>query len=435
MPNLPFLALMIFACPKRSGAVVLYLLVTMLSRKVPGWATVALLVLAVCIDTFMVIAGVFDLAPSLLLESIRYAVAFDFFGSAAYMLAVAVLVTTTAASAWLLIRFRKQTQSVSLLPAILAAIAIFATDVAVNMPSKNIEGLLGILYSSRVPFTSAMEETGFEQSAVADGHNLLVVVVEGMGAFAAPEHQALLTRLLETKKLEKRYAVTSGTSSYVGSTTGAESRELCSRWGDFRDYLGKPHYDCLPARMVKAGYEATSFHAFTGNFFERNTWYPHVGFQHDHFMEDLVADGTDPDPSFCGLTFKGLCDADVSKRVRRYLDRNDGKPRFAYWLTLNTHMPIAPGTGTPRLSCDTANPFADHMVCDMTEMWMDVMDDIAAIASDPDLPPTDIVIVGDHTPPLWTRSGRNAFAPGKVAWYALKARTNGQVAHDETSRP
>ena len=66
---------------------------------------------------------------------------------------------------------------------------------------------------------------------------------------------------------------------------------------------------------------------------------------------------------------------------------------------------------------------------------MDVMDDIAAIANDPDLPPTDIVIVGDHTPPLWTRSGRNAFAPGKVAWYALKARANEQLAHTATSRP
>ena len=181
VPNLPFLALMTFACPKRSGAVVLYLLVAILSRKAPGWATVGLLVLAVCIDTFMVIAGIFDLAPSLLLESVHYAVAFDFFGSAAYMVAVGVLVASTATSAWLLIRFRERMQSVSLLPAILTAFAIFAADIAVNMPSKNIDGLLGSFYSAHVPFTSAMEETGFEQSAVADGHNLLVVVVEGHG--------------------------------------------------------------------------------------------------------------------------------------------------------------------------------------------------------------------------------------------------------------
>ncbi|WP_170122069.1 sulfatase-like hydrolase/transferase [Breoghania corrubedonensis] len=427
---------MVFACPKRSGAVVIYLLVAIASRKVPGWATVAMLVAAVTIDTFMVIAGVFDLAPTLLLESIRYAVAFDFFGSTAYLIAASVLVATVAVTAWLLIHFRAQMQSVSLLPAIFMAIAVLAADIAVNTPSKNIDRLFGALYSSDIPFTSAMKKTGFEQSAVTDGHNLLLVVVEGMGAFDAPEHQALLTRLLETRDLEKRYSITTGTSSYFGSTTGAESRELCGSWGDFRDYLGKPHYNCLPARMARAGYETSAFHAFTGNFFKRKAWYPHVGFEHRHFMEDLVADGTDPDPSYCGLTFKGLCDGDVARRVRTYLDTPDGKPRFAYWLTLNTHMPIAPGSGTPRLSCDTDNPFADHMVCDMTEMWMDVMNDIAAIAGDPDLPPTDIVIVGDHTPPMWTRNGRNAFTPGKVAWYALKARATRQVAHTTAaSRP
>ncbi|MDJ0932122.1 hypothetical protein [Breoghania sp.] len=305
---------MTFACPNRSGAVLLYLLVAIASRKVPGWLAVALLVLAVCIDTFMVIAGIFDLAPSLLLESIRYAVAFDFFSSTAYLVAVGVLVASTAATAWMLIHFRKQMQMARLLPAILTTVAIFAVDVSVNMPTKNFEGLFGSLYSSRVPFTSAMEEIGLEQSAVADGHNLLMVVVEGMGAFETPEHQALLTNLLETRELKSRYTVTSGTSSYVGSTTGAESRELCVTWGDFRDYLGKPHYDCLPARMAKAGYETTALHAFTGNFFQRNAWYPHVGFQHQHFLEDLVTDGTDPNPSFCGLTFRGLCDGDVVQR-------------------------------------------------------------------------------------------------------------------------
>ena len=152
-------------------------------------------------------------------------------------------------------------------------------------------------------------------------------------------------------------------------------------------------------------------------------------------MEDLIADGTDPDPDHCGLTFSGLCDADVAQRVRTYLDTPGGKPRFAYWLTLNTHMPIPRGAATPRLSCDMHSPFADRMVCDMTEMWMDVMDDIADIAADPNLPPTDIVIVGDHTPPLWSRSGRNAFMTGKVAWYALKARESRQVARGSRGQP
>ena len=58
----------------------------------------------------------------------------------------------------------------------------------------------------------------------------------------------------------------------------------------------------------------------------------------------------------------------------------------------------------------------------MTEMWMDVMDSVVALATDPGLPPFEILVVGDHAPPLWSRQGRGLFVPGAVSWFRLSPK-------------
>jgi hypothetical protein len=60
-------------------------------------------------------------------------------------------------------------------------------------------------------------------------------------------------------------------------------------------------------------------------------------------------------------------------------------------------------------------------VCYMTEMWLDVFQGIAAMTAD--IPPTEILIVGDHAPPLWSKAGRQLFTPGQVTWVRLTPRT------------
>jgi hypothetical protein len=49
---------------------------------------------------------------------------------------------------------------------------------------------------------------------------------------------------------------------------------------------------------------------------------------------------------------------------------------------------------------------------------------VAKIAHDPAVGPADILVVGDHAPPLWSKRGRAEFAPGQVAWYRLQPRTD-----------
>jgi hypothetical protein len=91
-------------------------------------------------------------------------------------------------------------------------------------------------------------------------------------------------------------------------------------------------------------------------------------------------------------------------------------------MTLSTHVPIAPREGTPRLDCANAGGSIGHVeVCYMTEMWIDLFEGLARMTRD--APPMDILIVGDHAPPLWSKAGRELFTPGKVTWIRLTPRS------------
>jgi phosphoglycerol transferase MdoB-like AlkP superfamily enzyme len=169
------------------------------------------------------------------------------------------------------------------------------------------------------------------------------------------------------------------------------------------------------------GYTSIALHAFSGGMFEREKWYPEVGFDKELFGEDLLK----TTHRSCGGAFLGACDADLAPVITAEARQaaKGGKPRFIYWLTLNTHIPVAPGQALTDFKCGPdGSGYGTQRVCRMAELWHDVFDVVAKIARDPAVGPADILVVGDHSPPLWSKRGRAQFEPGQVAWYRLQPR-------------
>lgn len=155
--------------------------------------------------------------------------------------------------------------------------------------------------------------------------------------------------------------------------------------------------------------------------FQRAKWYPIVGFDKELFGADLLR----TTHRVCGAAFRGACDADLAPIIVRASQQagGGGKPRFIYWLTLNTHIPVAPNQALTHFYCEADdNGFGPPTVCRMAELWHDVFTVVAKIARDPAIAPAEILVVGDHAPPLWSKRGRAQFAPGQVAWYRLQPR-------------
>ncbi len=274
------------------------------------------------------------------------------------------------------------------------------------------------ILSSEKPIVSASEVSGFNKVAGVNGRNVVVVIVESLGYMADATARERIASPLDTPRIADKYTVTSGRANFSGSTTSGEMRELCGTRTPYAIFAREAGLECLPGQLRKSGYSTLAIHGFSSEMFGRRDWYPQIGFEKALFGEGFSARL----PRHCGSVFRGVCDADLAPLIAK--EATDVQaPHFIYWLTLNTHIPVAPGDARTDYDCAGAtNGFATPQVCRMAELWHDLFDAIAGLALDPAIGPAEILIVGDHAPPLWSKRGRGQFEPGHVAWYRLTPR-------------
>lgn len=51
-----------------------------------------------------------------------------------------------------------------------------------------------------------------------------------------------------------------------------------------------------------------------------------------------------------------------------------------------------------------------------------MFDTVASIAADPEMPPLDIMVVGDHNTPMWSRAAVRHFRPGLTLGVVLRVQ-------------
>jgi hypothetical protein len=267
------------------------------------------------------------------------------------------------------------------------------------------------------PFSSAVAQTRFD-SLASDGNHLLVVMVEAMGLPRDPALQTKLVQRWRQGDIGRLYDVETGSTPFWGSTTNGEMRELCGRWDNYHELVERADRSCLPARLAAQGYRTTAIHGFKDEFFLRTSWYPNVGFTDMLFRESLLGAGADK----CGGVFPGACDRDVPAQIGARLKAAKGK-EFVYWLTLNSHIPVPKSANLGTQDCARFDPklAGEHaMICRLFSLWADVDRELARMLLDPSLPPTDVLLVGDHAPPFFDRGQRSQFDGERVPWILLK---------------
>ncbi len=420
LPNSVFLLLSPWYIVARPVAALTYLLAGVVALFAPRWIGWGVFLLAGAWDLTIIIMYAFHLPIDVALNSIKYMSTIDIGASVLYLVIMALMTTTTVMAAWLVTRHRQKFRAASPVPAVLVVALVTWNDWTSMSPYFN---------QPHPPFDSAMMQTDLTGDLILEGQkNLLIVMVEGLGAFAKPEMHALFANTLQANLPAGRYQMKSGVSSYVGSTTGATSRELCGKWGSFLTYLGNGKQDCLPRRLSENGYETVAYHGRSHIMFERDKWYPAIGFERLNFFDQLVKQSGSRLTGRCGSVFVGLCDVQVADIVRDDLLKPGPEPKMVYWLTLNSHIPYSPSVnGTLNCGTPRAN-ISNKTVCELSELWLEVFNQVNKIAAASSLPPTDILVVGDHHTPLWQREAKDLFLPQKVDWFLLrdqrKARTD-----------
>lgn len=138
---------------------------------------------------------------------------------------------------------------------------------------------------SGTPVRSGILESGL-MSGTVTARNVIVVLVESLGVPSNDHDRALFDKIWGAKRWGGRYTASYGTSPFFGTTTNAEMRELCGQWADYTT-VDLERANCLPQRLARQGYEAVAMHSFRGSMFDRQDWYPLVGFGQRLFSDDL----------------------------------------------------------------------------------------------------------------------------------------------------
>ncbi|RXG96128.1 sulfatase-like hydrolase/transferase [Bradyrhizobium zhanjiangense] len=421
IPNLISLATMAslvdIGLPPRTIAIALYASIAILARRIPFMLTVALFLAVLTFDIVQTLSLMFGIGLSDLMAAVDHARRINFFASPLYFALIVTLVMTTGLSLACL-RPRAMLLNANIPVLFFLAQAFGVMDYVSNAsPHYHFGSTMG----RNEPIQSAAEVSGFRQAAGADGNNVVLVIVESLGYLKDQNARTRIAEPLYDQSLTRDYTITSGKTVYFGSTTSGEMRELCNTRTFYTEYVQNDTNTCLPDLLAARGYSNIAVHGFAGGMFEREQWYPTIGFDQELFRDELVKTTR----RVCGSAFAGACDADLAPVISAASREagKQGKPRFIYWLTLNTHIPVAPGQALTDFHCETdGGVFGRPKVCRMAELWHDVFAVVAKIARDPAVAPADILVVGDHAPPFWSRHDRAQFEPGQVAWYRLQPR-------------
>jgi len=257
--------------------------------------------------------------------------------------------------------------------------------------------------------------------AKAPPYNVVLVLVESDGLLRNERDEARVLAPLTGKEVARRYKVASGVQRFSGSTLAGELRALCGLRGPAVDAeTARALPPCLPKLLARRGFETLSFHGNSGRFFDRERWYPQLGFDLTYFAEQMQITARRP-LAECGTLIHGICDLEFLGTLRRELAPAAPKQKFLYWLTLSSHLPVDEVLARDStLDCEeTASLPPDSPPCGLARILHTVHRRIAALALDPAIAPTRFIVVGDHAPVFPVRADRDLYDEARVPFVDL----------------
>jgi len=427
LPNIGYWLLWVIGGPPRAFPIFVTGLIGLLTHRASFPVKYVAFVVAMIFSALCFISALFNLSILSLLTSLKFALELKPSASIEYIICGAAVVTMLGI-AWHLLK--KSTILVNpgrLIAALALTIIAASADKAMSQGNR---GSYKRVAEPGAEFTSAVGKSGLAGLATGERH-VVMIMVEAMGQPTDPALRRKLVDIWARPEVRARYQVTSGETLFYGSTTGGEMRELCGRWGDYPEVLAAKDAGCLPARLAAKGYQTQAWHSFKGSFFDRDTWYPNIGFQTSRFGDQLMDAGA----QWCPGVFPGACDRDVPRQLGAKL-KSSREPQFLYWLTVNSHLPVLRNAKLHTEACDRfdARLDADYpMACRMFQLFDETGAALAREITAADFPDADILIVGDHIPPFFDRRHREQFAPDRVPWVLLHPKPN--AATDKAPRP
>lgn len=252
-----------------------------------------------------------------------------------------------------------------------------------------------------------------------NNHNnrLLLIIDESWGSALNMQLQnAVIQKLLDKRNNLEFFE--HGIKKFNGVTVQAELKELCQidlPSLDTQNIVNLNLNNCLPNLLKNRGYTTFAVHGSAGSFYNRADWYPAIGFQHQQFLENMQH------LPKC-YPFKGVCDSAIFADVKKMLL---AQPKsFVYWMTLTTHFSYAEeDIHNIRLNCAQYDLKLGSKSCRNNMLHAQFFDQLAQWINDPQMKGVEVVVIGDHPPPMFDTVEQNTvYNEYAVSWLHFKIK-------------
>lgn len=284
-------------------------------------------------------------------------------------------------------------------------------DIDIVSPQPNGDGMLS---------ASSHALAFLDSPSAVKSPDVVLILVESWGLPLDTHLAHALTATYDDQRIRANYDVSYGTAPFHGATVPGETRELCQSGIGYgiRQASAAQADGCLPALLHKRGYKSFSIHGYSGRMFQRNRWYRTIGFDQSWFGQDFDKIGL----PHCGDSFPGTCDASLAGWIgSTLLSVKSDRPRFIYWVTLNSHLPVPAHPNLPDDDVCTTQPAlqGSTALCSWFRLVRNVHQSVQQLALTRTIRPTVFVVVGDHAPPFADPSLRLDFSAADVPYVVL----------------
>lgn len=253
---------------------------------------------------------------------------------------------------------------------------------------------------------------------------VLYIVAESWGELRNVDAQKSIMQNIFKQK-ENLESINDGSFHTSGATVAGELRELCgldlmNNGFAFKQLDKNQFSDCLPEKLKQQGYQTVALHGTSGLLYDRVDWYSKAGFQQTLFGEHFM------NLRRC-TPFKGVCDSELMNIVAQNFKRYSQKKIFLYWMTLTSHQPYAKqDIHNHRFDCASFNMNSKGDACHNAQLETQFFDDLAQLIQKPEMSGVEVVVVGDHQPPMWGDE-INHVRPLTVSYLHFKVKSSSPV--------
>lgn len=267
-------------------------------------------------------------------------------------------------------------------------------------------------------------------SANNESSKQLVIILESWG-FLEDFNYGEMTNYLQ-KSLTPNYIITFNTTSFTGSTTYGEMRELLNSYGSYRYFIGnksdiKGKISSIFNIKSYNKYNTIACHSYSGAMFYRKKWWRNIGIENSYFSEDIMFENRSKSILNTETSFNSVNDEVSYDFISK---KSLGKNKvFAYLLTVNTHLPFRYeyNNGTfydfKSINGKTSNDLFLNYSKNISQQQKRIFQQIAYFVSKINLDHWDeVLIVGDHPPPFPDIVDRKMFSQKVVPYLFVKKK-------------